>query len=147
VRCCDDGLGDGVQCNIFELGSFRFSARTNEEKRMWIRALMNVKTKLVCEAPDPSPHELTFFREAVLERLVELQDIQKKAAYHSQLEAMLPLRPRQPVPSCLLGDIWSPDPVYTPWPEKSNWSKRKESSRSQTSNQQMRREVARCTLM
>jgi len=102
MRTCN-----GVHCNIFGLGRLRFCARTNEETELWIRALMNVKTKLMCDAPDPSADDLAVFREAVLQRVGELPDVPKKAC-DLQTEAMLPLRPRQPVPARLMGDIWSP---------------------------------------
>lgn len=119
VRSCDY---DGVHCNIFGLGRLRFCARTKEETDLWIRALMNVKTKLLCDAPDPSADELAVFRDAVLQRVGELPGIPRKAAYQFPTEAMLPLRPRQPEPACLLGDIWSPDPVddaRSPWSDES----------------------------
>lgn len=105
LRACN-----GVYCNIFGLGKLRFCARTSEETELWIRALMNVKTKLMCDAPDPSEDELAIFREAVLQRVDEISSISKKAA-HPQVEAMLPLRPRQPVPTSVPGDVLSPDPV------------------------------------
>lgn len=105
LRACN-----GLHCNIFGLDKLRFCARTSEETELWIRALMNVKTKLMCDAPDPSEHELAIFREAVLQRVEEISSLSKKPA-HPQAEAMLPLRPRQPVPASLLGDVLSPEPV------------------------------------
>jgi len=59
----------GVHCNIFGIGKLRFCARTNDETELWVRALINLKTKIVCDAPDPSADELAVIRNAVLQRL------------------------------------------------------------------------------
>merc|ERR1712137_1440747 len=115
--------------NIFRLANLRFCARTNEEAELWIRVLMNVKTKLMCNAPDPSAGDLAVFREAISQRVGELPGIPKEAAHHLHIDAMLPLRPRQPIPACLLGDVWSPDPVddaCAAWSDTSSNDKPKE---------------------
>eukprot|EP00812_Abedinium_dasypus_P006642 NODE_1841_length_1052_cov_261.246740.p1 GENE.NODE_1841_length_1052_cov_261.246740~~NODE_1841_length_1052_cov_261.246740.p1 ORF type:complete len:285 (+),score=91.82 NODE_1841_length_1052_cov_261.246740:3-857(+) len=95
---------NGAHCNIFGIGVLRFCARTSEEKELWIRAVMNVKTKIMFDAPDPTKDELASFRDAVHERLVDMSDVAARSAAWSN--AKLPLKPRPPVPSLPQGDVW-----------------------------------------
>jgi len=92
-------------CNMFGLGGLRFCARTTGETEMWSRAIMNIKTKLLFDAPDPSAGELAIFREAVLQRAGQLANIPRKRDDYLQVEAMLPLKPPQPA-SYLPGEVW-----------------------------------------
>lgn len=63
----------GTHCAVFGIDSYRFCARTMEEKELWLRAVSNIKIKLMHEAPDPTRKDLEVFREAVLERIEQMQ--------------------------------------------------------------------------
>jgi len=90
--------------NIFRFGNLRFCARTSEETELWMRVLMNVKTKLRYGAPDPSADDLAVFREAISQRVGELPGVPKKAAHHLHVDAMLPLKPRKPIQTAFVLD-------------------------------------------
>eukprot|EP00811_Abedinium_folium_P000117 NODE_10106_length_1376_cov_4.447558.p1 GENE.NODE_10106_length_1376_cov_4.447558~~NODE_10106_length_1376_cov_4.447558.p1 ORF type:complete len:357 (-),score=78.44 NODE_10106_length_1376_cov_4.447558:305-1348(-) len=62
----------GFQCSCFMLEGHTFSTRTLWELRLWMRALSNIKVKLL-HAPDPSPEDLENYRKAVKEGLRELR--------------------------------------------------------------------------
>eukprot|EP00930_Biecheleria_cincta_P097043 TRINITY_DN88788_c0_g1_i1.p1 TRINITY_DN88788_c0_g1~~TRINITY_DN88788_c0_g1_i1.p1 ORF type:complete len:598 (+),score=86.63 TRINITY_DN88788_c0_g1_i1:94-1887(+) len=63
----------GEDCSCFAVDGHSFCARSMEERQVWLRALSNVKVKLANGAPDPSPTDLEAFREAVQERLEEIE--------------------------------------------------------------------------
>lgn len=63
----------GVDSSLFSVGGLSFCARTVEEKRVWLRAITNVKVKILNGAPIPSEEDLAMFRSAVLERVVSLE--------------------------------------------------------------------------
>lgn len=85
-------------CSIFEVDCCHFCARTRDEMLLWTRALINVKIKLLHGAPNPTEQDLEVFRSAVLEQVVQLEDIPTSA------QALLPLKPRQPLPPAVPGD-------------------------------------------
>merc|ERR1712151_823613 len=95
----------GAYCTVFGVDNYRFCARTREEKELWLRAVSNIKVKLMFEAPDPTDEELGIFRAAVNERVAELDETG---------EAMLPpllatvSRASLSSPG---GDRWDPDPI------------------------------------
>jgi len=62
----------GAYCTVFGLDMHRFCARNREEKDLWLRAVSNIKVKLMFGAPDPTAGELAIFRAAVHERLEAL---------------------------------------------------------------------------
>merc|ERR1712151_509782 len=65
----------GAYCTVFGVDNYRFCARTREEKELWLRAVSNIKVKLMFEAPDPTADALAVFRDAVRERLEALQPV------------------------------------------------------------------------
>lgn len=103
----------GTYCTIFGLDQYRFCARTAEEKELWLRAVSNIKVKLMFEAPDPSPEELEIFRAAVQDRvrLVAKQNVHlvtsaKRPGEKPLLSEVVRLPPHKP-----LGDDWDPEPL------------------------------------
>mmetsp|Transcript_150732 Transcript_150732/g.482321 ORF Transcript_150732/g.482321 Transcript_150732/m.482321 type:complete len:702 (-) Transcript_150732:350-2455(-) len=62
----------GAYCTVFGVDNNRFACRGREEKELWLRAVSNIKVKLMFEAPDPTSGELEVFRQAVGERLEAL---------------------------------------------------------------------------
>jgi len=96
---------DSTYCRIFELDCCRFCTRTRAEMLLWTRALINVKMKLLFRAPDPTADDLEVFRSAVLERVVQLEIAPSTSG------ALLPLKPRPPLPSAVQGDKAQLDPM------------------------------------
>jgi len=105
----------GVDCSIFALEGHCFGARSQEERALWLRAVGNIKVKLMFDAPDPTSQELQAFRAAVMERIVELQITTVPSSDESKTDAggMDPLLPRKPrlAPQSPRGDIWHLDPM------------------------------------
>jgi len=94
----------GLHCNMFAINWQFFCARTKEEKDVWLRALSNVLTKIVFEAPDPTEQDIEMFRNAVLERVGSLEEKPDEAV----TTALLPLSSRAPTLRSLRGDIFCP---------------------------------------
>eukprot|EP00811_Abedinium_folium_P013637 NODE_22687_length_699_cov_0.793706.p1 GENE.NODE_22687_length_699_cov_0.793706~~NODE_22687_length_699_cov_0.793706.p1 ORF type:complete len:202 (-),score=77.39 NODE_22687_length_699_cov_0.793706:92-697(-) len=74
----------------------------------WVRALCNVLTKIVFEAPEPTKAELEVYRHAVRDRVQDLEDKPDNPRV-VQNPAMLPLTPRAPMPKSLRDDLNCPD--------------------------------------
>jgi len=62
-------IGTHGSTNVFSVDNCYFCARALEEKELWLRAVSNVKVKLMYSAPDPTDEDLAVFRDAVRERL------------------------------------------------------------------------------
>lgn len=64
--CCEKV---GINCSCFCIEDHNFSARTLSERKLWLRAVSNVKVKLQNRAPCPSAKELEYFRGAIEEHI------------------------------------------------------------------------------
>mmetsp|Transcript_43116 Transcript_43116/g.91903 ORF Transcript_43116/g.91903 Transcript_43116/m.91903 type:complete len:572 (+) Transcript_43116:84-1799(+) len=95
----------GTYCTVFGIDSHRFCARTREEKDLWLRAVSNVKVKLMFDAPDPTSEDLAVIRAAVHERVEELRGAASEPA-----DPLLASVPRAP-PRSPRGDNTYPDPI------------------------------------
>lgn len=91
----------GAHCTTFGIDAHRFCARTLEEKDLWLRAVSNVKVKLIHDAPEPTRQELDMFRAAVLERVIKLRSNEVRPGG----DPLLPRAPRLPVPMTPTGDL------------------------------------------
>lgn len=60
--CCDVV---GINCSCFVVESHHFAAQSPSERKLWLRALGNVKVKLQNHAPDPTPEELEHYRTSI----------------------------------------------------------------------------------
>mmetsp|Transcript_76027 Transcript_76027/g.119740 ORF Transcript_76027/g.119740 Transcript_76027/m.119740 type:complete len:592 (+) Transcript_76027:98-1873(+) len=102
----------GAQCSIFALDGHLYAARTQEERLIWLRALGNIKVKLLYIAPDPTLEEIDGFRDAILERTqdMEQKEVSKLQQQRLPMLPLLPARPRM-APKSLRGDDLSPEPV------------------------------------
>mmetsp|Transcript_36697 Transcript_36697/g.84440 ORF Transcript_36697/g.84440 Transcript_36697/m.84440 type:complete len:389 (-) Transcript_36697:26-1192(-) len=60
-------------CTVFGLDEERYSARTKQEKDVWLRAMSNIKVKLTYCAPNPTHDEVEHIREAVHDKVVSLK--------------------------------------------------------------------------
>ncbi|CAJ1365157.1 unnamed protein product [Effrenium voratum] len=57
----------GISCTCFTVDQHLFSARTIAERKLWLRALSNIKVKLQNGAPEPDDEGLRQYRVAILE--------------------------------------------------------------------------------
>jgi len=82
--------GDSLKSSIFQVDTHRFCARTLSEQKLWVRALFNVKLKLMHGAFKPSEDELAGMRSSVWEqvKLLRIPDVTR--------QPMLPLKYRSP---------------------------------------------------
>lgn len=63
----------GVGCTCFSVDGRDFSARSPTERRLWLRAISNIKVKLVHEAPAPDGSELATYRRAIQEYITSVE--------------------------------------------------------------------------
>jgi len=87
--CCEKV---GISCSCFSIEDHLFSTRTLAERKLWLRAISNVKVKLQNRAPSPSGEELRNYRLAIREHIR-----MSKAAFQSQapMDALLHRHPRR----------------------------------------------------
>lgn len=72
--CCDIV---GINCSCFVIDSHHFASQTPSERKLWLRALSNVKVKIQNRAPDPDEEELLYYRESVREHICAIQATQE----------------------------------------------------------------------
>lgn len=108
----------GSYCTVFGVDQHRFCARTKDEKELWLRAVSNIKVKLMFDAPEPTDEELAVFRAAVLERIMKLEENGNAinggstgSTADATWDPLLPQVPRPPLPMSPRGDVWHPEPV------------------------------------
>lgn len=101
----------GVYCNVFGIDHHRFCARNGDEKDLWLRAVSNVKVKLMFEAPDPTIEEIWVFRQSVQERVSLLAGDAEPPSNGALLLEVTNKPPRSPT-----GDAMDPAPVEDPTP-------------------------------
>lgn len=63
----------GVNCTCFCINGHDFSARTISERKLWLRAISNMKVKLSNNAPVPTREDITHYRVAVEEQVRALE--------------------------------------------------------------------------
>lgn len=66
------------QCTCFTIEHLCLCARSPDEKEIWLRAVSNVKVKLLFDAPDPTIKDLNMMRNAIMERIVEVEQKRKE---------------------------------------------------------------------
>jgi len=108
----------GAHCNVFGIDHHRFCARNGDEKDLWLRAVSNIKVKLMFEAPDPTAEELAIFRGAVKERILELtqasQSVSVSVSAERGAETPLLNEITHVPPMSPRGDALDPDPIEEP---------------------------------
>lgn len=72
--CCDIV---GINCSCFVIDSHHFASQTPSERKLWLRALSNVKVKIQNRAPDPDNEELLSYRESIREHILAIQATQE----------------------------------------------------------------------
>eukprot|EP00747_Dinoflagellata_sp_TGD_P167278 gnl/TRDRNA2_/TRDRNA2_191386_c0_seq1.p1 gnl/TRDRNA2_/TRDRNA2_191386_c0~~gnl/TRDRNA2_/TRDRNA2_191386_c0_seq1.p1 ORF type:complete len:372 (-),score=55.55 gnl/TRDRNA2_/TRDRNA2_191386_c0_seq1:51-1166(-) len=64
--CCDIV---GINCSCFVIDTHHFASQTPSERKLWLRALSNVKVKLQNRAPSPNAEGLEHYRDAIREHI------------------------------------------------------------------------------
>jgi hypothetical protein len=87
--CCEKV---GINCSCFCVEDHQFSTRTLSERKLWLRAISNVKVKLQNRAPTPSCEDLKHDRLAIKEHISTI-----KATLEGQapMDALLQRNPRK----------------------------------------------------
>jgi len=65
----------GVNSSCFVVDDHHFAARAPSERKIWLRALSNVKVKVLNGAPAPSVEELDFFRMSIREQVQSMDPV------------------------------------------------------------------------
>ncbi|CAE8606528.1 unnamed protein product [Polarella glacialis] len=88
--CCEKV---GISCSCFSVDDHLFSTRTLAERKLWLRAISNVKVKVQNEAPNPTEEELKAYRSEIHAHIRA-----NRASYDSQasMDALLRQRSRKP---------------------------------------------------
>merc|ERR1712157_365914 len=68
--CCDVV---GINCSCFIVDSHHFASQTPSERKLWLRALSNVKVKIQNRAPEPTNEELLDYRVSIREHIAALE--------------------------------------------------------------------------
>eukprot|EP00927_Polykrikos_kofoidii_P050001 TRINITY_DN43967_c0_g1_i1.p1 TRINITY_DN43967_c0_g1~~TRINITY_DN43967_c0_g1_i1.p1 ORF type:complete len:1039 (-),score=147.87 TRINITY_DN43967_c0_g1_i1:33-3149(-) len=84
TSCCER---IGVNCSCFCIEEHHFAARTLMERRLWLRAVSNVKVKLRHRAPSPTSDDMRHFRNAIKEHISALSA--KMGEGHIATDALL----------------------------------------------------------
>mmetsp|Transcript_67322 Transcript_67322/g.173340 ORF Transcript_67322/g.173340 Transcript_67322/m.173340 type:complete len:357 (-) Transcript_67322:115-1185(-) len=85
--CCEKV---GINCSCFCVEGHQFSSRTLSERRLWLRAIANIKVKLQNQAPAPSDEEIRHYRLAIKEHLDTIRaTLQSKAPTDALLKRNL----------------------------------------------------------
>eukprot|EP00811_Abedinium_folium_P032763 NODE_5782_length_1735_cov_9.934701.p1 GENE.NODE_5782_length_1735_cov_9.934701~~NODE_5782_length_1735_cov_9.934701.p1 ORF type:complete len:431 (+),score=155.90 NODE_5782_length_1735_cov_9.934701:156-1448(+) len=103
----------GTYSPVLHIGKHFLCARTRDEKEIWLRALTNVTTKLLFDAPEPELEELMVFRRAVLDRVTALRDLPGEGKYGDTSGALLPVLDHARVPALALNEavlLLEPEP-------------------------------------
>lgn len=87
--CCEKV---GINCSCFCIEDHQFSTRTLSERKLWLRAISNVKVKLQNRAPTPSGEDLQHYRMAIKEHIAT---IKATLEGHAPMDALLQRNPRR----------------------------------------------------
>merc|ERR1712039_1120970 len=68
--CCDVV---GINCSCFIVDCHHFASQTPSERKLWLRALSNVKVKIQNRAPEPTDEEIQHYRVSVREHIAALE--------------------------------------------------------------------------
>lgn len=68
--CCDIV---GINCSCFVVDCHHFASQTPSERKLWLRALSNVKVKIQNHAPEPTEEELQHYRDSIREHIRHIE--------------------------------------------------------------------------
>lgn len=92
--CCDIV---GINCSCFIVECHHFAAQTPSERKLWLRALSNVKVKIQNGAPEPTVEEMEHYRESIREQIHCLEATLDPRISRSALLSRRARRSLQPV--------------------------------------------------
>lgn len=96
----------GINCGCFSLCGHHFAARTNSERKLWLRAISNVKVKLETRAPNPGPEQLVHYRYSVDEQLQRIAaTFEEDLAPQALLPTLLPSNEAQDVDPVIIDQV------------------------------------------
>lgn len=72
TACCDIV---GINCCCFFIDCHHFASQTPSERKLWLRALSNVKVKIQNRAPPPTDGELDHYREGIREHITAIKSM------------------------------------------------------------------------
>lgn len=64
----------GINCSCFIIDGQHFAAQTPSDRKLWLRALSNVKVKIQNEAPPPTEEEIWYYRDSIREHIRAVED-------------------------------------------------------------------------
>uniref|UniRef100_A0A0G4HMT4 PH domain-containing protein n=1 Tax=Chromera velia CCMP2878 TaxID=1169474 RepID=A0A0G4HMT4_9ALVE len=76
----------GINCSCFSVGRFGFTSRTMAERKLWLRAISNLKVKIMNKAPPPDAAMLEDYRIAIEEHL---ECVRPSFEAHGNIDALL----------------------------------------------------------
>merc|ERR1711920_346609 len=82
--CCEKV---GINCSCFCVEDHQFGTRTLSERKLWLRAISNVKVKLQNRAPCPTSEDIEHYREAIKEHI---DSIKATLVSKAPTDALLP---------------------------------------------------------
>mmetsp|Transcript_1230 Transcript_1230/g.3359 ORF Transcript_1230/g.3359 Transcript_1230/m.3359 type:complete len:485 (+) Transcript_1230:33-1487(+) len=106
--CCEKV---GVNCSCFCIDGHQFSTRTCAERKLWLRAISNIKVKLQNCAPTPSGEVLQHYRGAIEEHI---ESIRQSIEGFAPIEPLLARLPRRPVGRRRIGGGLEHVPEHSP---------------------------------
>lgn len=68
----------GINSACFAVGGHQFGAQTPSERKLWLRALSNVKVKVANRAPDPSDDDIQHYRVSIGENIEALKSMTER---------------------------------------------------------------------
>jgi len=68
--CCEK---IGINCSCFSIEDHQFSTRSLSERKLWLRAISNLKVKLQNRAPTPDSEEIRNYRVAIRDHLATMK--------------------------------------------------------------------------
>lgn len=76
IRCrentpCHDVIG--INCSCFTIENHTFACQSPSERKLWLRALNNIKVKLENNAPAPSDDDIWHYRAAIREHIAGME--------------------------------------------------------------------------
>lgn len=95
--CCDLV---GINCSCFVVDNHHFASQTPSERKLWLRALSNMKVKVQNRAPEPDAEELEHYRAAIREHIKAIEDtLESRIAPGDPLLQRRPRASKAEVPS------------------------------------------------
>jgi len=92
---CKDVVG--INCSCFVIDQHHFASQTPSERKLWLRALSNVKVKIQNKAPEPMEEDLMYFRLSIREHILALEATLEPRIVTDALLAKAP--PKAPSPA------------------------------------------------